>query len=216
MGWKALGARLGYSLATGTSMLIFGLFTLGGLLLSIIPIAAVAPMLIFIGVVTANQVVRETPRTEVPAIFIALFPWIATWALTLVGNVLKAAGTTAAKVGPEALAKAGVEWGGIVHLGNGAPLASLIWGCLTVFAIRNQSIRGAVTAAIAALLAGFGVIHSATVGWGTGETTTFLIAYLLVAGVFVLKYVTDGEKNRGPVDIPEYELGNSATVDAKA
>lgn len=204
VGWKALGARLGYSLATGTTMLIFGLFTLGGLLLSVIPMAAVAPILIFIGVVTANQVVRETPKVEVPVIFISLFPWIANWALTLVGNVLKAAGTNAATVGAEALQKAGVEWNGIVALGNGAPLASILWGCLTIFAIRNQSIHGAVTAVVAALMAGFGVIHSATLGWG-GTHVTFFIAYLMVAGIFVLKYVTDGD-NRGAVDMPEDTL----------
>ena len=204
VGWKALGARLGYSLATGTTMLLFGLFTLGGLLLSVIPMAAVAPILIFIGVVTANQVVRETPKVEVPVIFISLFPWIANWALTLVGNVLKAAGTNAATVGAEALQKAGVEWNGIVALGNGAPLASILWGCLTIFAIRNQSIHGAVTAVVAALMAGFGVIHSATLGWG-GTHVTFFIAYLMVAGIFVLKYVTDGD-NRGAVDMPEDTL----------
>lgn len=104
VGWKALGARLGYSLAAGTSMLLFGLFSLGALLLAIIPLAAVGPILIFIGIVTANQVVRETPRVEVPVIFVALFPWIANWALTLVGNVLKAAGTRPAALGAMALA----------------------------------------------------------------------------------------------------------------
>ncbi|MDO5672415.1 MAG: hypothetical protein Q4G30_06115 [Actinomycetaceae bacterium] len=213
VGWKALGARLGYSLATGTSMLIFGIFSLGGVLLSIIPMAAVAPILIFIGVVTANQVVRETPRVEVPVIFISLFPWIANWALTLVGNVLKAAGTNAGEVGAEALQKAGVEWAGISALGNGAPLASIMWGCITMFAIRNQSIHGAVASAVAAVLAGFGVIHSAALGWGGGQTMWFFAAYLAVAAIFLLKYFTDG-KNRGAVDMPEHELPQASKKDS--
>lgn len=212
VGWKALGARLGYSAASGFSMLIFGLFTLGGLLLAIIPIAAVAPILVYIGIVTANQVVRETPRVEVPVIFVALFPWIGNWALTLVGNVLKAAGTTPGEVGSEALTAAGVEWEGLVHLGNGAPLASLIWGCIAIFAIRNQSIAGAVTAAIAAVLSGFGFIHAAAVGWGTGTTMTMLIAYLMISAVFLIKWVTDGA-NRGPVDMPADEAPEETIVE---
>ncbi len=215
VGWKALGARLGYSVASGFSMLIFGLFTLGGLLLAIIPISAVAPILVYIGIVTANQVVRETPRVEVPVIFVALFPWIGNWALTLVGNVLKAAGTNPGEVGSEALTAAGVEWEGLLHLGNGAPLASLIWGCIAIFAIRNQPINGVVTAVIAALLSGFGFIHAGSVGWGSGSTMDMLVAYLLVAAVFFLKWLTD-PKNRDAVDMPVDENPAEVIVEIDA
>lgn len=215
VGWKALGARLGYSLASGTTMLLFGLFSLGALLLSIIPLAAVGPILIFIGIVTANQVVRETPRVEVPVIFVALFPWIANWALTLVGNVLKAAGTTPAALGGPALAKAGVDWAGISTLGNGAPLASILWGCIAMFAIRNQSINGAVTAVLAAALSSLGIIHSATVAFGAGNSLTIALSYLMVAAVFAIKYVTDGS-NRGAVDMPESELSAGKAAEAQA
>lgn len=64
-------------------------------MLAIIPMTAIVPILVFIGVVTANQVVRETPKVEVPVIFICLFPWIANWALTIVNSVMGAAGTSA-------------------------------------------------------------------------------------------------------------------------
>lgn len=57
-------------------------------MLAIIPMTAIVPILVFIGVVTANQVVRETPKVEVPVIFICLFPWIANWALTIVNSVM--------------------------------------------------------------------------------------------------------------------------------
>ena len=60
-------------------------------------------------------------------------------------------------------------------------------------------------ATISAGLSAFGIIHSASVGWLTGDTALVAIGYLLVAAVFVIKYLTDGE-NRGPVDLPESEL----------
>ena len=70
-----MGASIGYTLASGITMFLVPLFGLGAFMLAIIPMTAIVPILVFIGVVTANQVVRETPKVEVPVIFICLFPW---------------------------------------------------------------------------------------------------------------------------------------------
>ncbi|RXY89739.1 xanthine permease, partial [Klebsiella pneumoniae] len=87
-GWKAMGASICYTLASGITMFLVPLFGLGAFMLAIIPMTAIVPILVFIGVVTANQVVRETPKVEVPVIFICLFPWVANWALTIVNSVM--------------------------------------------------------------------------------------------------------------------------------
>ena len=76
------------------------------------------------------------------------------------------------------------------------PLDVILWGCIAMFAIRNQSINGAVTAVLAAALSSFGIIHSATVAFGAGNSLTIALSYLMVAAVFAIKYVTDGS-NRG-------------------
>ncbi len=188
-GWKSIGAGIGYTVGTGVSMLIIALFGIGAFLLAVIPMAAIAPILIYIGIVTANQVVRESPKNEVPVIFVCLFPWIANWALTLVNNVMGAAGTNAATVGIGVLAKKGVMYQGLVHLGNGAPLASMIWGCIAIFAINNTPLRGAIAAAFGALLVLFGVIHTPTVGFAQVSAMQFVYAYLIIAAIFVLKHV---------------------------
>ncbi len=189
--YKAMGAGVGYTLLNGFAMLVVGLFSLGSLLLSIIPLAAIAPILIFIGVVTANQVVRETPRIEVPVIFIAMFPWIANWGLALAGNAMKAAGTNAGEVGFAALDAAGTNYTGLYALGNGAPLTSLIWGCIAIFAIRNRTIAAAVSALVGGGLAFFGIIHEGAPVVGGERPTAFLIAYGMVALLFLLKWVPD-------------------------
>lgn len=85
--------------------------------------------------------VRETPKVEVPVIFICLFPWIANWALTIVNSVMGAAGTSAGKLGSDLLHSKGVYYDGLVHLGSGAPLASMLWGCVAIFAIMNKPLR---------------------------------------------------------------------------
>ena len=190
-GWKAMGASIGYTLASGITMFIVPLFGLGAFMLAIIPMTAIVPILVFIGVVTANQVVRETPKIEVPVIFICLFPWIANWALTIVNGALGAAGTSGMKIGADVLASKGVYYQGLVHLGSGAPLASMLWGCIAIFAILDKPLRGAIAAAFGALLVLFGIIHSPSVGFAKGTSMMFVYAYLMMAALFVLKHYLD-------------------------
>lgn len=193
-GWKAMGASIGYTLASGITMFIVPLFGLGAFMLAIIPMTAIVPILVFIGVVTANQVVRETPKNEVPVIFICLFPWIANWALTIVNNVLSAAGTSGAAIGSKVLASKGVYYTGLVHLGNGAPLGSMLWGCIAIFAILNKPLRGAISAAVGSVLALFGVIHAPVVGFAQGPSMMFVYAYLMMAVMFVIKHFIDSKQ----------------------
>ena len=187
-------ASIGYTLASGVTMFIVPLFGLGAFMLAIIPMTAIVPILVFIGVVTANQVVRETPKVEVPVIFICLFPWIANWALTMMNSVMGAAGTNAAKIGTDVLHSKGIYYEGLVHLGNGAPLASMLWGCIAIFAIINKPLRGAVAAAGGALLALFGVIHAPVVGFAEGSSLMFVTAYLMMGGMFVVKHFLDSRE----------------------
>ncbi len=199
-GWKALGAGIGYTFATGTSMLLLALCGLGAFLLAVIPMEAVAPILIFIGIVTANQVVRETPKHEVPVIFVCFFPWVANWALTMANNILSAAGTNAMTVGYSALAKKGVYYAGLSNLGNGAPLGSMIWGCIAIFAINDKPIRGAVAAVVGAVLVLFGIIHTPRVGFAA-QNLPLVYGYLMIAAVFVLKHVLSERATAPAADV---------------
>src|SRR5690606_14238403 len=189
--YKEMGAGIGYTLVNGITMFAVGLFGLSALLLSIVPMAAIAPILIYIGIVTANQVVRETPKVEIPVIFVALFPWIANWANSLVNNVLKSVGTNAGEVGADVLNAAGTYYSGITNLGNGAPLSSLLWGMIAIFAIRNRPVSGAIVSVLAAVLAFFGIIHAPVPTVGGETPTMFLIAYLMVAALFLAKWMQD-------------------------
>ncbi|UJF15924.1 hypothetical protein LZ578_01905 [Jeotgalibaca sp. MA1X17-3] len=191
-GWKSIGASTGYTLATGFTVFLIGLFGFGGILLSIIPLSAVFPVLFYVGIVVAVQAVNESPKIEMPAVFVCLFPWIANWALTLVNNTLTSAGTNAGEVGLAAFTDAGVYHQGLVALGSGAPLSSILWGCLVVFAVRNKPQYAIVTALASAAMTITGVIHSPAVGWMLQPQMT--IGYLLIAGLFLIKLL-DNKKN---------------------
>lgn len=81
-----------------------------------------------------------------------------------------------------------------MHLGSGAPLASMLWGCIAIFAIINKPLRGAIAAAGGALLSLFGVIHSPAVGFAEGSSLMFVMAYLMMGGMFVIKHVLDSRE----------------------
>jgi hypothetical protein len=65
-------------------------------------------------------------------------PNVAAWGTGQIDNVLNAAGTSAAKVGTDALAKAGVVYDGLKILGGGAILAGMLLGAIAAFLIDKR------------------------------------------------------------------------------
>ncbi len=158
-GWKAVGGRIGYSLATGIVIALICFLGVGALLLAVIPIQALVPILLFIGLVIGAQAFQTTPARHAPAIILALLPNIASWAQGQIDNSLATAGTNATAVGLAKLAGNGVIYDGMAILGAGAVLAGLLLGAIAVFVIDKQYSRAIVFSLVAAVLAGIGLIH---------------------------------------------------------
>ena len=76
-GWKALGAKAGYSILNGLFFTGFFLFGLGPFLRALVPIEAGAAIVLYIGIIITAQAFQVTPRSHAPAVAIALFPAIA-------------------------------------------------------------------------------------------------------------------------------------------
>ncbi len=137
-GWKAVGGRIGYSLATGVAIAIVCLFGLTALLLAVIPLVAILPILLYIGLVIGAQAFQASPAKHAPAVVLAIIPNIAEWAKTQVDGALAAAGTSAAQVGAGKLAGTGVLYGGLESLGGGSVLAGMVLGAMAVFIIDGK------------------------------------------------------------------------------
>src|SRR5260221_9041929 len=75
-GWKAVGGRIGYSLATGIVIGAVCFLGLTALLLAVIPLVAILPILLFIGLVIGAQSFQATPSRPAPAVGVAFFPHI--------------------------------------------------------------------------------------------------------------------------------------------
>jgi AGZA family xanthine/uracil permease-like MFS transporter len=182
-GWKAMGGRIGYSAATGVMVLVLTWFGIAALASALIPVVAILPILLYIGMLIGSQAFQESPKSHAPAIILAMMPQIAAWGKTMIDGALGAAGTNAAAVGLDKLGNVGVLYHGLATLGGGATLAGIILGAVTVFIIERQLVKAACFAFAGALLTFFGFIHGEEIGFG--QSPTVALGYL---GVAVMLY----------------------------
>jgi len=154
--YKAMGARAGYTLATG---LVIGAGAAAGalsLLVALLPEAAVAPILVFIGLEITAQGFLATPPRHGAAVALTFVPVAAAVVLIETGSLLAALGTA-----PHALAgDAAQGYQALVVLGNGFILTAVLWGWALVAIIDHQLVLAGLLFAVASAASMFGVIHS--------------------------------------------------------
>jgi AGZA family xanthine/uracil permease-like MFS transporter len=153
------------------------------LIVSLVPVVAISPILLYIGMLIGSQAFQETPKRHAPAIVLALIPHVAAWGKLQIDNSLAAAGTNAAAVGFDKLGQTGVLYQGLAIMGGGAILAGVILAAVAVFIIERQFMKSAVFALVGAALTFFGFMHGEAIG--VGETPVVALAYLGVAGVLM-------------------------------
>ena len=181
-GWKSIGGRVGYSIATGVMVLILTWLAIVPLLLTIIPVVAIIPILLYIGALIGAQAFQATPRAHAPAIIFALVPNLAAWAKVQIDGALGAAGTNAATVGLDKMAQNGVLYNGLEVLAGGAVVTGLLWGAMVVFLIDRKPNSAGIVSIIAAVLTFFGFIHGSAVGLAVSPMVA--LSYLLIALLF--------------------------------
>ncbi|WP_183190057.1 regulator [Ancylobacter tetraedralis] len=179
-GWKSMGGRIGYSVATGLMVIVLSWFGIIALLLALIPVVAISPILLYIGMLIGAQAFQTTPSKHAPAIVLALSPHLAAWAKLLIDNSLAVAGTSAAALGLDKLGAVGVLYHGLEVMGGGAILVGLVLGAIAVFVVERQFVQASAFALAGAVLTFFGFMHGETVGFAV--TPGVSVAYLIVAG----------------------------------
>lgn len=192
-GWKAVGGRIGYSLATGVVIAAVCFLGVTALLLAIVPLVAILPILLYIGLVIGAQAFEATPPRHAPAVILATLPNIANWCQSQIDGALGAAGTSAQAVGFDKLAGHGVIYHGMELFGGGATLAGLILGAIAAFVIDREFEKAAIYAGIGAVLAFFGFINGTQLAFGNSASVALgyavLAATCLIFGRTSMKMV---------------------------
>jgi AGZA family xanthine/uracil permease-like MFS transporter len=188
--YKAMGARAGYTLATGLLIGVGAAIGVVALLVHLLPDAAVAPILVFVGLQITAQAFLASPARHAPAVALAFLPAIAALVLIQGNLLLGGVGKSAADLAGEGRAM----WSTLLVLGNGFILTALLWGAALVAIIEKRlPVAGAVLA-IAAVATLFGVIHSplpdGAVFWpwaiASGAPPTLAAAYGVAGALLVL------------------------------
>ena len=195
-GWKAMGARIGYSWLNGVVMAILCVTGAAAVVAAIIPIEAGMAIVLWIGIVIGAQAFQATPIKHAPAVIVGLLPGIAGWGAQLIKTSLRAAGLATADrpFTPDLLpifARADIYLGGAFALEQGQILSAMLLAAMTVFIIERQFAWAGVCMLVAAGFSWVGLMHSYrwmpsdTVlqpGWGSGGT--WATGYLLLALLF--------------------------------
>jgi adenine/guanine/hypoxanthine permease len=178
-GWKAMGGRIGYSAATGIAVIVLSTFGIISVISAVIPVIAISPILLYIGMLIGAQAFQETPKRHAPAVVLAVMPNLAAWGKLQVDNALGAAGTSAATLGHDKLAQTGVLYDGLALLGGGAILGGLVLGAIAACVIEREFSKASAFAVAGAVLTFFGFMHGEAIG--IGRTPVVALSYLFVA-----------------------------------
>ena len=191
-GWKAMGARAGYSIANGVIITLLSLFGLVAFVSALIPIEAGAAILLWIGVTISSQAFQATPRRHAPAVVIGFFPALSAWGLLMLENGLRAAGTTIGGVGLDALS-AQVPISGLISLERGFIFTSMILAAMTVALVEKHYRAASLWALAAAVISATGLMHGFRMeggaivnAYGPANTWPFILGYSAIAAVFFI------------------------------
>jgi AGZA family xanthine/uracil permease-like MFS transporter len=196
-GWKALGARAGYSVLNG---LFFALVGLTGTLAYIawaIPIDAGMAIVLWIGIVITAQAFLATPPEHAPAVVVGLLPGVAAWGALMAKNGLRAAGVGLPgrlQFSPElipAFLRSDTWIHGAFALEQGFIFSAMILAAMSVELLERRFRRASFWSAVAAVLSACGLMHAYR--WTPGDTVFALrpawawaAGYAVVAVLFFI------------------------------
>lgn len=175
VGSKEMNAGRGYSVLNGVAFLLAASVGLIGAISQIIPMAVIAPILVFVGITMVAGAFTKSPAQHAPAVALAMLPYLANFIMT---RFNAAAPKAVENVSPA-----------LVPLGQGAMFTAILWGALAVFFIDRQWVKAAVAALVLALLAAVGLVHAPKLTFMAASATEFVWGYLTLAalcGAFAL------------------------------
>jgi adenine/guanine/hypoxanthine permease len=195
-GWKAMGARAGYSVLNGAFFTVVCLTGTLAYIVWAVPVDAGMAIVLWIGLVISAQAFQAVPREHAPAVVVGLLPGLGAWGALMAKNGLRAAGV-GEPGGPPfssrliAAFRGSDTWiHGAFALEQGFIFTAMILAAATVEVIERRFFRAAAWCAAAAALSAVGLMHSYR--FTPGDTVVSLspawpwaAGYLIMATVFV-------------------------------
>lgn len=188
VGSKEMGAGRGYSILNA---IVFGIAAITGVVAAfsaIIPLAAIAPILVYVGMSMVGTAYSSNDKKYYPAVGIAMLPYIANYVMTRFNN---AAGDVVEGIST-----------GIVPLGQGAMFTAILLGSITVAIIDKNFKQATIFSLIAAFLSFVGFMHAPSLAFNAA--VDFTIGYIAVA-LFIV-YIGYKERNAAQATLTQTEV----------
>jgi AGZA family xanthine/uracil permease-like MFS transporter len=194
--YKQMGARAGYTWLTGVFIGLGGTFGYLSNLIELIPLAVLAPVLVFLSLNITAQAFSAVPLRHAAAVALSFFPSMA--------RLLTIELSDPKFVAPERFAQlmSVTEHGlpalaVIVALGNGFIITATVWAAFVVEMIERRLRAAAAYLAAGGVMCCFGIMHSVRVdgsayaiwqltGMARVVATQFSLAYFVLAGALLL------------------------------
>ena len=165
-GWKAMGARAGYSVLNAVFFTVVALTGTLSLIAWAVPVDAGMAIVLWIGIVITAQAFEATPKHHAPAVVVGLLPGVGAWGALMAKTGLRAAGygspdgpAFSAELIP-AFHKSDTFIDGGFALEQGFIFTAMILASACVFVIERRFIQAGIWCLVAALLSALGFMHS--------------------------------------------------------
>ena len=191
--YKRMGAHAGYIIGVGTVIPLAAFFGLLAFLNNLIPVAAAAPVLVFVALSLITNTAHSVKTEHMAAVTIAMMPHVSAFLMVKWAALIGALGAVGVAGVPQlgdaaltsALLQQGAHFSGHLSLSQGAILTGLIWGAIVAYVI-DGNFRGAGGFAIAAAaMSALGIIHGASLHWPELNSVT---GGYLIAAAFLFIY----------------------------
>ncbi len=186
-GWKAMGARWGYSWLNGAVICAIVLFGLVGQVLRVVPLEVTLGILLWIGLVMTAQAFQASPQPHALAVAAGLIPALAAWLLVQIETTLRVAGTdlvrTSERFAPD------LHIHGVIALSQGFLITSIIYAAVMALVIDHKFKRAAAWLLAAGFFSSIGLIHAYKIT-PNGVENSF--AWFTAAPGFAIAYAVGG------------------------
>ena len=191
--YKRIQAGSGYIVLVGITFFLGAVFGLIAFLNNLVPLAAAAPILVYVAISLISDSAKNCKRKHMMAIAIAMMPHVSSFVVVKWGSLLNALRNTGVEGLPglndpamvTAMLQEGAHVQGHQALASGAIITGLMWGSVVAYVIDGKFREAGWFAVAAGALASVGILHANSLQMPAFNEIT--IGYLMM-GAFLILY----------------------------
>ncbi len=191
--YKRLDGHAGYIIAVAVVIAAAAFVGFLSFLAGLIPIAAAAPVLVFVAVSLITNTGYAVKPAHMAAVAFAILPHFSAILVTKWGSMMNALRSTGVEGLPDlgnaeltaALMMEGAHYEGHLALSQGAIITGLVWGAIVADVIDGRFRNAGYFALAAAVMSSIGIIHSVSLQMPEFDGIT--VGYLII-GAFMIVY----------------------------